>query len=107
MKTILTSGESVEFIRCENGYWRCPVCGSPEHESVPYLEDGSGSFQICSCGFEFGFDDTPSACGTTIKSVVGNWEYWRKEKMKYRLLTSKKSEEMKSNLKSIGVEIDT
>jgi len=45
------------FIIRENdeGVYLCPVCGSAEFDEPPYDENGSPSFQMCSCGFEYGF----------------------------------------------------
>jgi hypothetical protein len=36
----------------------CPVCGYPELDEPPYLENEAGSYNICPCCYvEFGFDD--------------------------------------------------
>ncbi|WP_444905450.1 hypothetical protein [Microbulbifer sp. SSSA008] len=72
-----------------------------------YLEDGSGSFQICSCGFEFGFDDEPSASGTKIDSVIGNWEVKRHRKLQYLSSKSDQYKELLTNLRCIGIELST
>ena len=35
----------------------CPVCGYPDLNEPPYL-DNNPSYEICNCcGFEFGYDD--------------------------------------------------
>ncbi len=77
MEVTFLNGEKAVMVKSENGFWHCPVCGSPELEQPAYENDGSASFQMCSCGFEFGFDDDPAASGTSIKSIIGNWEAWR------------------------------
>jgi hypothetical protein len=32
---------------------------------------------MCSCGFEFGFDDDPGASAQAFPSVTENWAKWR------------------------------
>ncbi|WP_444946647.1 hypothetical protein ACJJIP_08455 [Microbulbifer sp. VTAC004] len=101
------NGEKATMFKHANGYWHCPVCGSPELGSPAYLEDGSGSFQICSCGFEFGFDDEPSASGAKIDSVIGNWEVKRHRKLQYLSSKSDQYKELLTNLRCIGIELNT
>ena len=107
MEIIFRTGEKAKLFKNANGYWHCPVCGSPELESAAYLEGGSGSFQMCSCGFEFGFDDEPSASVTEIKTVLGNWEHWREKKLQYMQKDSLEFKTIKENLHEIGVEVNT
>ena len=44
---------------------------------MPYATDCAPSFEMCSCGFEFGFDDDPGASADAINSVQGNRRDWR------------------------------
>jgi hypothetical protein len=53
------------------------VCGSVELAAAPFGSAGRGSFDICSCKFEFGFDDDPGASADAVETVKGNWERWR------------------------------
>lgn len=60
IETINTwNGEKVELKISSDGFCYCPVCGekSNDLEWRPYLENGYGTFDICNCGFEYGFDD--------------------------------------------------
>ena len=63
--------------QAEGGLWACPICGSIELEAQPYVGDGTTSFEMCSCGFEFGFDDDPGASAEADESVQVNWSRWR------------------------------
>ena len=63
--------------QAEGGLWACPVCGSVELDAQPYFGEGATSFEMCSCGFEFGFDDDPGASGEADPSVQANWSRWR------------------------------
>jgi predicted RNA-binding Zn-ribbon protein involved in translation (DUF1610 family) len=74
----LPDGSNVNIYEAESGLWACPVCGSVELERQPYFADGSASFDMCSCGFEFGFDDDRGASAEAEASVQGNWERWRR-----------------------------
>lgn len=73
----LRDGSTATLYRAESGLWACPICGSVELSQPPYYSDGSASFEMCSCGFEFGFDDDPGASGQADPSVTENWAKWR------------------------------
>lgn len=73
----LRDGSSAEMFVDQSGHWACPVCGSVELTCSPYFETGSASFEMCSCGFEFGFDDDPGASAQALPSVKENWEQHR------------------------------
>jgi hypothetical protein len=60
---------------------------------------------MCGCGFEFGFDDDPGASEEAVEGVVNNWERWRRKITASLLPTSNKYEQVKANLKNIGVEL--
>lgn len=54
------NGEKVVLTISEDGYCFCPVCGEKSKEKAwrPYDADGYPSYDICYCGFEYGFDDS-------------------------------------------------
>ena len=76
-RVTLRDGTETALYRSEIGAWACPVCGSFELAEQPYYSDGSASFAMCSCGFEFGFDDDPGASAEAAASVTANWSKWR------------------------------
>lgn len=75
----IAPSETFAIFQMSDGTHCCPVCGSAEFESPPYEEDGSPSFQMCSCGFEFGFDDSPFANSEAVEGVPANWKRWRRK----------------------------
>ena len=107
MDVKLQSGEEVRFHKHENGYWHCPVCGSPGLENPPYYEKGEASFEMCSCDFEYGFDDNSDASSTATSTVVGSWEKWRNNILQQLCKNSPEYNIIKSNLATIGVSIAT
>jgi len=76
-RVILRDGNEATLYRSESGDWACPICGSVELTEQPYYNDGSASFAMCSCGFEFGYDDDPGASAEADRSVTANWVKWR------------------------------
>ena len=97
------SGETLALHQAADGSWCCPACGSPELGQAPYSENGAASFEMCSCGFEFGFDDDPGASAQALPSVVENLERWRSGVIaKYRSSEAKFTE-LRAQLASIGV----
>ena len=89
----------------DDGSYCCPVCGSPEFDSPPYDEAGSASFQMCTCGFEFGFDDSPLASEEAIEGIQANWKRWRRKVIDK---TAKKAESLvnlQSQLKNIQIRL--
>ena len=68
-------GEEFVLVISEDGYCFCPVCGekSKDKDWRPYDENGNPSYDVCSCGFEYGFDD--GGCPPYTKS----WESYRKK----------------------------
>lgn len=59
-ETISTwNGEKIVLTISPDGYCYCPVCGekSKDKEWRPYDIKGHPTYDICSCGFEYGFDD--------------------------------------------------
>ena len=103
-QTITTrSGETLTLYQHADGRWLCPVCGSPELGQAPYLENGAASFEMCSCGFEFGFDDDPGASATALSSVVENLERWRSAVAAKHRGSAEQLAALRLRLKSIGV----
>jgi hypothetical protein len=81
MKAILciSPDETFKIFQTEGGAFCCPVCGRADLPIAPYNEDGSASFQMCRCGFEFGFDDSPGASAEAVIGVRANWRRWRRK----------------------------
>ena len=94
------------LFQTENGTHVCPVCGSPELYSPAYNEGGLPSFQMCSCGFEFGFDDTPSASSRAVEGgIQANWDFWRLKVVKRSSYLTSTLEKCQENLKNIGISL--
>lgn len=53
------TGERIELIISPKGRCYCPVCGSEagNHDWRPYDDQGEGQYDICECGFQFGYTD--------------------------------------------------
>ena len=92
------------FIIRENdeGFYLCPVCGSAEFDEPPYDENGSPSFQMCSCGFEYGFDDSNMASEEALEEIIPNWDRWRLKVIDRNKHTKQDLERLENNLKQIG-----
>lgn len=100
----LRDGAVATLYRSSAGDWACPVCGSVELPEPPYYDDGSASFQMCSCGFEYGFDDDPSASRQGEPFVIANWLRWRTRYLeKWR--TPEALAKIAAQLKAIGVTV--
>ena len=99
------SGETITLFQADEGFWCCPVCGSPEFNDPPYLDEGTPSFEMCSCGFEFGFDDDPGASKEAVDGVVNNWARWRTKIIEATPMSSIRYDRLRTNLRNIGVEI--
>jgi len=77
MDCVTKEGEYFSLLQNEEGVYLCPVCGSPEFDEPPYTHNGEPSFNLCSCGFEFGFDDSPLASSEAVQGIVDNWDRFR------------------------------
>ena len=98
-------GEHFVIFQDEEGIYLCPVCGSSEFNEPPYDKNGLASFQMCSCGFEFGYDDSNLASKEALEGIVSNWDRWRLkviEKNKHSKMSFQRLEE---NLKAIGYKL--
>jgi predicted RNA-binding Zn-ribbon protein involved in translation (DUF1610 family) len=105
-QTITTrTGEALTLYQARNGNWCCPVCGSPELERAPYSETGAASFDMCNCGFEFGFDDDPDASAAALPTVAANIERWRSTVIAQHRSSAEKLAELRDQLASIGVRL--
>jgi len=99
----LRDGATAVLYRGDSGKWACPVCGSVELTQAPYFSDGGGSFEMCSCGFEFGFDDDPGASKNAGPSVAENWRKWRFRFLRKLKAHPKALSEVTERLQKIGV----
>jgi len=89
-----------------SGQWACPVCGSVELEAAPYFGEGSASFEMCSCGFEFGFDDDPEASVEANPSVQVNWNRWRRRFLSRFRTHPAALADVVARLEAIGVKVE-
>ena len=89
----------------DEGKYLCPVCGSAEFKEPPYDENGNPSFQMCSCGFEYGFDDSHLASNEALEEVVANWDRWRLKVIDKNKHTKQSLEHLEHNLKQIGYKL--
>ncbi len=102
---VTESGESFSLFQKEDGFHVCPVCGSDELESPAYSTDGLPSFQMCSCGFEYGFDDTFSASPQAAEGIEENWKRWRLKVIKGSSYLKSTLDKCEKNLRNIGIEL--
>ena len=98
-------GEHFIILQDDDGTYLCPVCGSAEFKEPPYDENGSASFQICSCGFEFGFDDSSLASKEASEGIVSNWNRWRLKVIEKNKYSKSNFEVLEKNLKTIGYKL--
>lgn len=84
--------------------WYCPVCGSLELRCPPRTNEGA-SFEMCSCGFEFGFDDDPGASAQAVEGISENWSRWREMLFRKHSHQPEKLNQLKSQLAKIGCEV--
>ena len=96
-------GEEFFLFQNSDGVYCCPVCGSPEFQEAPYYENGAASFQMCSCGFEFGYDDSPLATKEAVEGVKANWDRWRLKVIKQNSQSKSDLESLEKNLANLGI----
>jgi hypothetical protein len=95
-----------KLILDNNGFCFCPICGikSEDPEWRPYNDDGTPTYDICECGFEYGFDDNG------IPPYEKSWkifrEKWIKEELDFGDSKRKNFKEKKVQLKNIGIDIN-
>lgn len=95
-------GEHFIILQDDKSRYLCPVCGSAEFSDSPYDQDGTASFQMCSCGFEFGFDDSTLASKEALEGVVPNWDRWRLKVIDKNKNSKPRFQMLEQNLKAIG-----
>ena len=105
MIVTLRSGEEATLLKNEDGCWHCPVCGTAELQTPPYFGNGAASFEMCSCGFEFGFDDDPGATKEALPTVTENWNRWRILLIKKLEHSADQTKQLKSNLAILGIKL--
>ena len=98
-------GENFVIFQNSDGVYLCPVCGSPEFDEPPYDEHGQASFQMCSCGFEFGFDDSALASKEALEGIVSNWDRWRLKVIERNKHSKDSLMKLEANLKEIGFKL--
>lgn len=101
---VLRDGSIASLYQADDGKWAYPVCGSVELAVAPYWDAG-GSFETCSCGFEFGFDDEPAASPRAVESVQENWCLWRSRFLKRFAQQPRALAEVTERLREIGVNV--
>jgi hypothetical protein len=102
----LRDGTTAEMHQSACGLWACPICGSVELDAAPYSGDGATSFEMCSCGFEFGFDDDPGASAEANPSVQVNWSRWRERFLSRFRAHPAALAEVAARLEAIGVKVE-
>lgn len=102
---VTQEGEHLVIFENDEGVYLCPVCGSAEHDEPPYGPNGEASFQMCSCGFEFGFDDSPLASEEASEGVVPNWDRWRLKVIERSARTKEGFLKLQTSLNEIGYKL--
>ena len=87
------------------GKYACPICGSLELKHPPYHEDGTASFEMCTCGFEFGFDDCPFASKEAVEGIQANWKRWREKVIRKHSVDSDSLNALEKNLRNINLRL--
>jgi hypothetical protein len=97
------NGEKFELIISSDGYCFCPVCGekSNNEEWRPYDETGLPSYDICKCGFQFGYDD--SGVPPYEISWANYRQKWLNNEINQHFGKRKSKEEKINQLKNIGL----
>lgn len=106
MKKIVCVSPSETFAipQADDGGYLCPICGA-SLLSAPYHEDGGASFEMCNCGFEFGFDDSPLASQEAVEGICANWKRWRRRLIDEAALNVESLSRLESQLKKIGIRL--
>ncbi|MCX6952662.1 MAG: hypothetical protein NTV51_10935 [Verrucomicrobia bacterium] len=97
--------ETFTIVQADGGCYCCPVCGVAGLAIAPYAEDGGASFEMCECGFEFGFDDTPLASPEAVDGVRANWKRWRRKVIDAASTSSASLDRLERQLKNIGIRL--
>ena len=100
-----SSDESFTIYQAEDGSYCCPVCGAIEFKIPPYELNGGASFEMCTCGFEFGYDDCPLASKDAISGIEANWRRWRKKLIEQTAVNTAKLDKLEKQLKNIRIRL--
>ncbi len=100
---ITDKGAQIELTISSDGYCFCPVCGEKPNnkEWRPYDEFGFPSYDICTCGFEYGFDDSGEP--PYEKSWASYRQKWLNNGADPYFGKQKTKEEKLAQLKNIGL----
>ncbi|WP_282081576.1 hypothetical protein [Aquimarina algiphila] len=98
------NGEKVELNISSDEYCCCPVCRrkSDDKEWRPYDKNGHPSYDICSCGFEYGFDDDGEP--PYEKSWSNYRKKWLNNEIEQHFDKKMTKSEKLVQLKNIGIE---
>ena len=97
-------GERLTLHKEHDALWYCPVCGSLELRCPPRTSEGA-SFEMCSCGFEFGFDDDPRASAQAVEGISENWSRWRAMLLRKLCHQPEELNQLRAQLARIGCEV--
>ena len=97
-----SNGEVFVLHQAESGLYLCPVCGRESLAEPPYFDDGAASFEMCDCGFEFGFDDSPLASSEAVEGIEANWIRWRRRLIDKATQSPSEFAELEQRLLRIG-----
>jgi len=98
------NNEQVILIISDDDYCYCPVCGvkSKNKEWRPYDDRGQPSYDICSCGFQYGYNDSDEP------PYEISWSIYRKKWMNDQINETVGEKltpaEKRKQLKNIGVQ---
>lgn len=100
-----TADENFVIYQVEDGGYCCPVCGAINFHIPPYDTEGNASFEICNCGFEFGYDDSPLASLEAVLGIQANWRRWRRRLINQAAVNSESLASLEKQLKSIRIRL--
>lgn len=99
------SGEAFTIYQSEDGSYCCPVCGALEFSIPPYDSEGRPSFEMCHCGFEFGYDDSPLASKDAVVGIQANWSRWRRGWVERAVVSPEAFATLEGQLKNIRLRL--
>lgn len=97
--------EQILLTISDDGYCFCPICGikANNKEWRPYNEEGYPSYDICSCGFEYGYDDSGEPPYDKCWEIYrGKWLIGQIEHERPPILTLSQK---KKQLKNLGINL--
>lgn len=100
-----TADEAFVIYQAEDGGYCCPICGAVEFHIPPYDTEGHASFEMCSCGFEFGYDDSPLASREAVVGIQANWSRWRRRLIDQAAVNSKVLASLEKQLTNIRIRL--